>query len=111
MQATDCRNATFAGIERRLSGLRALVYAELVNHGPCTSKGLALVTGMGLDTIRPRMCELLQLGLARLEQRATLRDLKGREGVYAAVPLAELRAELEERRANRAQQLEMRIPA
>jgi sugar-specific transcriptional regulator TrmB len=114
MKASDFRDATFSQISGRLSGLRALVYAGLLQHGPCTTATLAAKTEISLWNIRPRMCELLQLGLARLEQRETLRDLKGREGVYAAVPLDDLKAALEaemQRRHGAAQQMEMRMTA
>lgn len=62
---------------------RAAVYLALYAGGPGTTEEIATRAGLGLLTVRPRVTELVQDGLARLVGRA------GRCGVYEAVPPAE----------------------
>lgn len=82
MKPTDYRNATWADIESGLSGRRAQVYFELSRIGPCTTAELAACSELSILTVRPRVTELCQMGLARLAN-----DKKGHEGTYEAVPL------------------------
>jgi predicted transcriptional regulator len=86
MVPIDFRNATFRDIQSRLSGLRASVYEALLDRGPCTTRQLSQVDGLDLLTIRPRITELVQLGLVEcLETR-------GHEGIYSALTQAQAEA-------------------
>ena len=83
MVPIDFRNATFRDIQSRLSGLRASVYEALLERGPCTTRQLAQVDGLDLLTIRPRITELVQLGLVQCL------ETKGHEGTYGALTQAQ----------------------
>lgn len=93
MKPVDIRNRNWADIAARLDGDRLAVHAALLKAGPHTTRGLAAAMGWDPFSVRPRVTELCQLGLARVV--AT----RGREGVYGAVPMAvaerEFRARLE----------------
>ena len=82
MTTAEIRNQKFRELQGQLRGIRARVYESLVCWGPTTTRRLAELSGIDLLTLRPRMSELLDVGLARLEG-----DVRGEEGVYAAVPL------------------------
>ncbi len=84
MQAIDCRSETWESVMKRVEGIRKEVYRLLMIHGPCTTRVLALKSGtLSVLTIRPRMTELCQLGLARCVGRH--KDLLTSEGVYEAI--------------------------
>lgn len=86
MSPIDLRNATFRDITARLVNLRASIYEALLEHGPCTTRQLARDCGIDLLTVRPRVTELVQLGLA------VLVESEHHEGVYKALPIAEAEA-------------------
>ena len=89
MKATDCRSETWESIRRRLSGDRQRVYEHLLRFGPCTTRQMATdCMGLSLLTIRPRVSELVSLGLARCVGR---KHNRASEGIYQAVPLEEAR--------------------
>ena len=85
MKPTDYRNATFQDIQRQLVHLRLSVWDALAQHGPCTTRELALACGMDLLTVRPRVTELVQLGFAECVND----DQAGHEGLYRALTTAE----------------------
>ncbi len=78
MLGTEIRDLNWQQLRERVSGLRAIVHAELQRHGPCTTRQLAERCGIDLLTVRPRVTELEQLGFAGCTGRE-----KG-EGVYRA---------------------------
>jgi hypothetical protein len=65
---------------------RQAVYDALAQREPCTTRSLAEGMGHDLLTVRPRVSELLDLGLVELTGRIR------HEGLYRAVPLQEARA-------------------
>ena len=83
MTPSSIRDAKFAEIYGSLTGLRSQVYYALQTHGPQTTLRLAELSGISPWTVRPRVCELCKIGLARL-----CGDKRGIEGVYEFVPLA-----------------------
>ena len=85
MKAIDVRNETFADIEARLEGDRRAVYEAMVVHGPQTTRELAASMGWDLLNVRPRVSEILSMGLALIVRK------QRHEGVYRAVSLAEAR--------------------
>lgn len=93
MSPIDLRNATFRDIRDRLVGLRVSVYEALLDHGPCTTRQLARECGIDLLTVRPRVTELVQLGLA------VLLDSDHHEGIYRALTIAEAEAAFAARQA------------
>ena len=85
MKTTDCRSETWESIQKRLEGDRLRVYDHLLRLGPCTTRQMALDgIGISLLTIRPRMTELVALGLACCVGR---RRNGVSEGIYQAIPL------------------------
>jgi DNA-binding IclR family transcriptional regulator len=82
---TQIRDDVFAALEPALVGLRLDVFAALQAHGPCTTRQLAEKTGISILTVRPRVHELVDLGLAECSGR------DGREGVYRALTIDEAR--------------------
>lgn len=112
MTPLDFRNATFEQIRERLLGDRLAVYHALLSAPrPLTTRELAAAMGRDPFSVRPRVTELCQLGMA---EPAGAGGRRGREGRYAAVPIA---AWQERRRRERleterqARQLELRIGA
>lgn len=93
MSPIDLRNATFRDITARLVNLRASIYEALIDHGPCTTRQLARDCGIDLLTVRPRVTELYQLGLA------VLVESDHHEGIYRALTLAEAEAAFDARQA------------
>jgi hypothetical protein len=85
MKPIDFRNETFAQVQERVVGARAVVLAAFQKHGPCTTKQLAELSGLSLLTLRPRTTELVELGLVVL---AEAQAEKG-EGTYRAATHSE----------------------
>ena len=77
----DYRNANWTELSVRLQGARQQVYKLLQQHGPCTTRELAIASCRDVCSVRPRITELVELGLAACEGGA------GKEGRYRAVPL------------------------
>jgi hypothetical protein len=84
MKPIDCRNETWKDVMLRLTATRNRAYEVCRAHGPATTEALAAASGMSLLTLRPRICELVQMGLVEM-----VGDIREREGVYQAVPLVE----------------------
>ena len=78
MKPVDLRNENWASMMGRMEGLRKVVYGQLAKHGPCTTRRLAEVSGIDLLTVRPRVTELVSLGLVELIRA------EGGQGVYMA---------------------------
>lgn len=79
MNPEAIRNANWGEIQAWVSGARRKVYEALRGLGPSTTQALANAMGMNLLTVRPRVTELVQVGLVELY------DKDGHEGVYVAV--------------------------
>jgi len=90
MQPIDYRNATFADVQSRCAGQRQQVFNELARLGPCTTRELAARSGIDLLSIRPRITELVDLGLVALHE--ILSQLTKHEGVYYTLTTAEAEA-------------------
>lgn len=98
MKAIDCRAETWEEVIKRVNGLRMEVWRLLWNYGPCTTRALTFKSGsLSVLTIRPRMTELCQLGLARYVGRH--KDLWTSEGVYEAVSFVEAEKAFERRKS------------
>ena len=104
--ATDFRDVTFADIKRSITGKRRAVYEALFVYGPCTTAHLAEIMDMSILTVRPRVTELCQMGLAR---PADIQPVRG-QGNYEAVSYAEAQ-ELHEKQQGRARQMALRLGA
>jgi hypothetical protein len=93
MKAVDCRQETWQSVQKRLEGDRLKVYQLLLRLGPCTTRQMALESAaLSILTIRPRMTELVSLGLARCVGRKT----EGvSEGIYQAISLEEAKRNFE----------------
>lgn len=105
MKAIDFRNATFNQVLNKMRGKREQVYDALKAYGPCTTEHLSAESGLSLLTLRPRMTELCQLGLAKCVGG------KGGEGIYEAVPVEEAKRSFEETKSTMGRQLQLRIGA
>jgi hypothetical protein len=103
MKPVDIRNAHWADIEARLDRDRRAVYEAMLRLGPQTTRALAGLMQWDPFNVRPRVTELYQLGLARVAGR------QGRQGVYAAVPLAEAQRQFEAAKAGGAEQMLLRM--
>jgi len=81
MNPIDDRTATFDLIKDSLAGKRRIVYDALRTLGPQTTRGLAALARMELLTVRPRVTELIDLGLVELvEQGAGSAEQGARSG-------------------------------
>jgi len=98
---TDIRNELHAHIQHGMKVMQVMVWERLGQHGPCTTRQLAEFTGISIFTVRPRVTELLELGLAELCGR------EGREGVYRQVALTSVTAELAREADARGEQREL----
>ena len=88
MKPIDYRNATFADIQQRLEGTRRIVYDALRTLGPQTTRNLARLAQIDILTVRPRVTELIELGLVEL---APTDGARTKEGIYRALSAAEAR--------------------
>ena len=79
MKTTDPRDLTWQEIRGHLAGTREVIHGWLLAHGPATTEGIALGTGIGLLTVRPRVSELCAWGFAEITGRIK------REGTYRAI--------------------------
>jgi predicted transcriptional regulator len=77
-------------IQEKLQGLREEVYRAMLKAGPQTTLGIAAASNLSLLTVRPRVTELCELGLAEFAGRL------GREGIYRAIPLAQVRRNIQQ---------------
>ena len=108
---SEFRDETWAAVAGRLHGMRSYLYTELTCRGPLTTRQVAYETGVELLTVRPRICELVKMGLAELAPEHL--QTQGTEGVYQAVPLDVARQRHVERQAEfaRSGQMQLRIGA
>ena len=90
MKTTEVRDMTWEEIQSSLDGRRAYIWTFLRQHGAATTSVIADKTGISLLTVRPRVCELVQAGLAECIDR------RHKEGVYRALSLEEARARFDE---------------
>lgn len=89
MNPSDIRDALWTELQSKVAGDRSAVYHALQRFGPCTTRQLAEAMGWDVLSVRPRVTELSQLGLARCVEMAGRR-----EGIYVAVPIEEAIATL-----------------
>lgn len=95
---TDIRNEVHAGIRPSVRALQGIVWELLGQHGPCTTRQLSERSAMSIFTVRPRVTELLELGMVELVGR------EGREGVYRQVELTAVQSDLNAEAAARGEQ-------
>lgn len=88
MSPIDYRNITFADIKGRLHGDRLTVLEALQLHGPTTTRSLAQTMEWDILSVRPRVTELVQLGLAEIVPGSH----PSREGMYRALSTPEAEA-------------------
>jgi hypothetical protein len=103
MKPVDYRNETWEGMRTRLQGLRLEVLKALSRYSPCTTRRLAAASGIDLLNVRPRIHELLELGLAECIGG------NGGEGVYRAVDELEAQERFERRCREERQQGQMQL--
>jgi DNA-binding transcriptional ArsR family regulator len=86
MKPTDIRNENFTTLRAGLDERRAAVLRQLAVFGPCTTRELATNAAQDILSVRPRVTELVQLGLV------VLHDRERGEGVYRVATQAEWEA-------------------
>jgi predicted transcriptional regulator len=96
MRPIDYRNETWEDVRNRVDALRGIVFAALEMHGPCTTRELSIRARMDILTVRPRVTELCQLGLAELANP----ESGGHEGIYRAVSMTVARMRFEQLKAD-----------
>ena len=107
VKTTDFRNTAFNEIKAMLSGKRAEVYRGLCLHGPCTTEELARKMALNILSVRPRVTELCQLGLAGL---ANAQSWRSKHGTYLGIPIEAARTVLAARPEGN-QQMALRLEA
>ena len=85
MKPIDFRNETFAQIQERIAGMTRAVYLAWKEHGPGTTREVAVRAGIDILTLRPRTTDLVKLGLVCL----TDIQADASEGCYRARPFEE----------------------
>ena len=103
MRAVDVRNETWAEVCRRVTGLRQRVYGVLLREGPMTTRELAAASGIDILTVRPRVTELMEIGLVKI------RGKRRCEGMYEAVALNEAKEDYETRQVGEKTAEQMRL--
>lgn len=84
LKTTDIRNANFHALrDDEINDRQRSVLNYLAAVGPATTRQLSEAMHWDVLSVRPRVTELLSLGLVRLAGRA------GKEGVYAVVAFEE----------------------
>lgn len=90
MTPRDISQENWRNIQEKLQGLREQVYRGMLAAGPQTTCDLADITDIPLLTVRPRVTELCELGLAEPAGRS------GRHGLYRAIPLDQVKRHITE---------------
>jgi predicted DNA-binding transcriptional regulator len=103
---TEVRDAVFRKLRGKLAGLRLTVYENMLRLGPRTTRELAEAMRLSILTVRPRVSELYELGLARMEGTE-----RGVEGRYMAVPLHDACRHAADAKEAEGKQLNMRLEA
>ena len=78
MDPVDFRNATFASLQAKLAGQRAVVLQAWRAYGPGTTAEVSERADLSILTFRPRTTELVELGFVRLADDAGRKNC----GVY-----------------------------
>ena len=83
-QSEQIRNDNYHAMQRSggLSEGCRIVLKALRRYGPCTTRALAWSSGIDILTIRPRITDLMHVGMVRTAGH------DGREGIYAAYACA-----------------------
>ncbi len=96
------RDANWAEIKEHVTGDRERCWTSLMLAARAmTTRQLSVRMEMDLLTVRPRVTELVQLGLVRCAGK------EGHDGTYEAVSLVEAQAAHERRRAGAPVQAEL----
>ena len=90
MTPRDISNENWRNIQEKLQGLREQVYRGMLAVGPQTTCALSELIDIPLLTVRPRVTELCELGLAQPAGRA------GRHGLYRAIPLEQVKRDIDQ---------------
>jgi len=86
MTPHEIAKENWENIQHKLQGLRDLVYRQmLISREPLTTIDIAAKLEISILTVRPRVTELCELGLAELAGRV------GRQGKYRAIPLDQVK--------------------
>lgn len=131
MNPIDYRTATFDLIKDNLAGKRRMVYDALRTLGPQTTRDLAALARLDILTVRPRVTELIDLGLVELvpggsgleagglgmePQASSLKPeasplRRAKEGTYRALSMEEAMREFNRRHAEavREEQLSLAV--
>ena len=104
MKPVDYRNATWAEIQRNLSGMKRRVYEAWLRHGPGTTADVAVKSGISILTFRPRTTDLFQMGLVAVAP-GTPKTAEG--GCYEAIPEPNAKALFERRQGKLGMQSEL----
>lgn len=91
MNPVDIRNLTWEQIQERLEGDREAVYRALVRYPLRTVRELTAKMEWDHLSVAPRVCELCQLGLAKVAGKRRVGNAWA--GVYAAVHLEDAHRE------------------
>lgn len=93
MNASDLRDLNFEQLRSGLAHGRKEVFEGYLRFGPATTRHLASLLGWDVLSVRPRACELAQMGLLReAGTHVSHGARKLRETVYRATTLAEFEA-------------------
>jgi hypothetical protein len=74
----DLRNATWSILQAGLNARLQDVYRIWCQHGPGTTRSVAIRSGCDILSLRPRTTDLYHLGMVELTGRT------GNEGIYQA---------------------------
>ena len=111
MTPIDYRTATFDLIKDNLAGKRRLVYDALRTLGPQTTRDLAALARMDILTVRPRVTELIDLGLVELVPEETKGEgQRAKEGTYRALSMEEAMLEFNRRHAEAVREEQLSLP-
>jgi len=106
--STDLRRIHFAEIRDYLQGRRQIVHDRLAIHSPCTAIELAAAMQWDKTSIRPRLTELQQAGLA--EPTGERRNCE-HVWRWVALATAEARARADQERGQTGAQLTLGVMA
>jgi len=96
IKASDIRDMNWEEIAKRLTGPREVIWQDLMKAGEGTTLEIAERTRISVLTVRPRVTELLVMGLAkcsRINRRGQIS-----EGVYAGVSMEDAEVMWERRK-------------
>jgi hypothetical protein len=109
MDAREIKAENWQGIQAQLTGARLRVWQTLyrLNGRNVTSAELAVITGDSILAVRPRLTELVQMGLAECVGRVPVHGKS--QGIYRAISLNQAQRNFEESQRPRAEQTMMKL--